>query len=169
MVEQFKKIKRNLKASLNDTQSLISQGLKSQFSARKEYLEQARLKLSQCDRLLKDLDGQWNHLSMREKYHYNGKVQSFRQQYESHRVNFFKLEDDELTLSMGAHELNKLKGNISHSNAMLRNQDQVLQNVKTLGIQAHQNMQQTGVGLRDQGHLLMLATQKNQAMTANLK
>ena len=62
MVEHFKRIKKNLKKSLSDTDSLIKQGFASSVNA-KYSLEQARIELTSSERSLKTLDRQWNLLS----------------------------------------------------------------------------------------------------------
>ena len=91
--------------------------------------------------MLKDLDHQWNLLSLKEKYQNKGKLAEFREEYKASRIKFFKLEDEELRLSMGQPDVNKLKGRISHQNHALRGQDKTLEMVRSLGIEAHQNMQ----------------------------
>ena len=58
------------------------------------------------------------------------------------------MEDEELRLSMGQPDLNKLKGRISHSNSMLKGQEHTLEMVKMMGAEAQQNLKHTGVDLQ---------------------
>ena len=51
--------------------------------------------------MLKEIDIQYNLMSLVQKYQHKEKLTSLRQEYEALRIKFFKMEDEELRKSMG--------------------------------------------------------------------
>ena len=80
-------------------------------------LEEARKSLSHSERLVKDLESQYGLLTITDKFHYRESPQKYRKLYESQRIRFFRLEDEELRQGMGQSDLDGLKIQIGHTNS----------------------------------------------------
>jgi hypothetical protein len=93
MVEVFKQLKRDLKASLAKTDELIDDINGKLGPEAHELVERVRHELGRAEKLLKDLEYQWQNLDSTEKAHYKAKLRKYRQDYDKRRVNFFSTED----------------------------------------------------------------------------
>ena len=78
--------------------SLISKTVfRSKFSSSlsfsDESLLEVREELDKSQKLLRDLEVEWGLLPNNEKTHYKGKLNKYRNRYESLRSRFFQFED----------------------------------------------------------------------------
>ena len=129
----------------------------------------SRQELAKSERALKNLDSQWNILSFSEKYYYRSKLAQLREQYEKQRISFFKLEDEELRLSMGPAGLESHKERMLSTNQEIRGQSKTLDGVKTMGVEAHENLMVASADLRRQGEHIRKVQGRSDTLTQNLK
>ncbi|CDW81878.1 vesicle transport v-snare protein [Stylonychia lemnae] len=178
-LDEFKQTKRELKSTSNELSDMFDAIEEEKNIDKKvQSLAELRMMVGKAEKLLIQLETQWENLSSSNKGAYKSKMTNLRSEYEQSRLKYKKIESQTGSQQNKNILANKksdydqreeeIRQRLLNGVGELYTQEAQLENTKKMGTETAQILRVANKDLRDQRDILINVDEKNQQIRQDL-